>query len=210
MMKRVISFSIWGNNPMYFSGCFDNLAITQTIYPGWECWFYVDSAVSQDVVDKIIGMGGKVIIINNDRGPWYGLFWRFFPADDHNIEYFISRDTDSRLNVREKVAVDAWISSGKPFHVMRDHVNHDVPILGGMWGCKGGYVKDFRSLVDAWPDTNSKGCDQRFLASIIWPLVKDHHIGHDEFYPTRYGGPKALPFPKHPLFSGKHVGEIIR
>ncbi len=33
----------------------------------------------------------------------------------------IVRDADSRLNVREKAAVDAWIASGRPFHVMRDH-----------------------------------------------------------------------------------------
>lgn len=45
---------------------------------------------------------------------------------------FISRDTDSRLGLRESAAVDEWVKSGKMLHTMRDHpVGHTAPILAG-------------------------------------------------------------------------------
>ena len=29
-----------------------------------------------------------------------------------------------------------WLSSDLPFHIMRDHDQHDFEILGGMWGAR--------------------------------------------------------------------------
>ena len=37
---------------------------------------------------------------------------------------YLMRNLDSRLSIREKLAVDEWVSSGKRFHVMRDHPSH--------------------------------------------------------------------------------------
>lgn len=210
-MRHIISFSIWGDNPLYSNGVLANLELASLIYPGWIPRVYVDDVVSVDIRNQMAMMGAEVNVVNNDRGAWYGLFWRFLPACDPDVEYFISRDTDSRLNSREYAAVGEWLASGKPFHVMRDHKNHDVPILGGMWGCRGGYLPNLIKQIAEWPDTDHKGCDQKFLAAKIWPTVKDDHIGHDGFYPNRYGGPKARPFPKHPpMKHGKHVGEVIQ
>lgn len=32
--------------------------------------------------------------------------------------------------------MEQWLASNKTFHIMRDHPNHDTPILGGMWGAR--------------------------------------------------------------------------
>ena len=156
----------------------------------------------------ITSTGNQVVPINNIRSFWHGLFWRFYPAGDNSIERFISRDLDSRLNVREKAAIDEWIASGKPVHVMRDHKHHGYAMPGGMWGCIGGYIPDIERLVQDWSDVNAKGCDQRFLARVVWPRVKDNSIAHDEFFNGRFGGIWRK-FPKHPKFDG-HVGQIVR
>jgi hypothetical protein len=60
------------------------------------------------------------------------MFWRFLVADDPTVDRYIIRDADSRLNMREKLAIDEWIASGKKIHILRDHPNHgDFPISGG-------------------------------------------------------------------------------
>lgn len=64
-----------------------------------------------------------------------GMFWRFLVADDETVDRYIVRDTDSRLNEREARAVDAWIASGKKYHILRDHPSHSqATVSGGIWG----------------------------------------------------------------------------
>ena len=60
--------------------------------------------------------------------------WRFFPTLDPQVEYFVSRDLDSMFSDREEAAVNAWLKSGKAHHMMRDHPQHSINILGSGWG----------------------------------------------------------------------------
>lgn len=60
--------------------------------------------------------------------------WRFFPASYRCI--MISRDTDSRVNMREALAVDEWVNSGYPLHRIFDSVFYANPLLAGLWGAK--------------------------------------------------------------------------
>lgn len=46
------------------------------------------------------------------------------------------RDLDSKVSKRELAAVNDWLSSGKPYHVMRDNKYHGTSILGGMFGMR--------------------------------------------------------------------------
>ena len=32
--------------------------------------------------------------------------------------------------------MSSWLESDHPFHIMRDHPNHGVQVLAGMWGAK--------------------------------------------------------------------------
>jgi len=69
------------------------------------------------------------------------MFWRFLVADDNSVDRYMIRDSDSRLNDREKHTVDEWIESGYSVHSIRDHPNHNRPLNGGMWGGVKGSVK---------------------------------------------------------------------
>ena len=40
-MKKVISFSLWGNNPTYNIGAIKNAELAKEFYPDFECWFYI-------------------------------------------------------------------------------------------------------------------------------------------------------------------------
>ena len=115
-------------------------------------------------------------------GCWYSMFWRFFAIEDADIAIF--RDTDSRLSYREKYAVDDWINSNKLVHIMRDHKWHNVKILGGMWGLKKGILDNIRQMIKKYANDNIIGywqIDQDFLKNIIYPLVINNSIIHNEF-----------------------------
>lgn len=187
-MKKIISFSLWGSDPKYLQGAVENVRLQPSIYPDWICRFYVDSAVPDNIIN-ILTEAGAEIIINDSAEGFKGLFWRFAPAFENTLERFIVRDCDSRLNIREASAVKEWIDSGLPFHSMRDHQYHGVPILGAMWGAVPFFIPDFKNLCESFvktvnPNSKKRGkyfdTDQLFLNNVIWPRVKDRCIIHDD------------------------------
>ena len=49
----------------------------------------------------------------------------------------MSRDLDSKIIDREVSAVEEWLQQDRfPFHFLRDHPLHKLPIMGGLWGVK--------------------------------------------------------------------------
>jgi len=183
MKKKLICFGLWGIKPMYCVGALKNIQLARKIYPGWICRFYVDITTDNKIVRELLSEGAEIVTIKTNKHIGrQKQFWRFFGAGDPDMEYFVSRDVDSRLNYREKAAVDEWIASGIPFHIMRDHNLHQTEILGGMWGCVGGLFPNISDIIDKWLEENltftEKWTDQIFLRNVIWPMVKDNHIAH--------------------------------
>lgn len=206
---KIISFSLWGSAPMYSFGAVENIKLAREIYPDWQCRFYIDDTVPQSSIDAILKEGGVVFSVGDKRGNFWGMFWRFFANDDPEMEVVISRDCDSRLSLREKVAVDEWLLSDKCFHTMHDHYGHrSVPILGGMWGAKKGCIGGMIEKVMNWGDYANKGIDQMFLAHRIWPLVRDNSLNHSSIH-NRWAS--SVQFPSHGecKFGVKYVGEIF-
>jgi hypothetical protein len=179
-MKKIISFSLWGNNPIYTIGAIRNAELTNEIYPTWTSRFYCGKSVPNDIINKLKSIPNCEVIIMNEEGNWEGMFWRFYACEDSDI--MISRDTDSRLNLREKFAIDEWLNSDKDFHIMRDHPYHTTEILGGMWGCRNGILKNMKSLINEYKKGNFWQVDQNFLKEKIYPMVKNNSYIHDEFF----------------------------
>jgi len=191
-MKKIISFSIWGSNPKYADAAILNAKLQPEIYPGWTCRFYIDETVPQNISENLIKLDSEIVKMPKSDGN-YGLFWRFEPLKDLSIERFIVRDTDSRLNIREAVAVKEWEESGKEFHIMRDNPMHNAYICGGMWGATSEFIKKiapiydeelkkFLSSLSFFDIHKSRGryfnTDQPFLWKHIWPRIINSHIAH--------------------------------
>lgn len=200
-MKKVISYSLWGDNPKYTVGAIRNAEETKKFYPGWESWFFCGSSVPNSVADKISSSGG-IIIPRKENGDWRGMFWRFEPIAYPEVNVMISRDADSRLSTRESLAVKEWLDSDKLFHVMRDHPAHSVPILGGMWGARKPILGDMLELINSYNKGNFWQVDQNFLREIIWPRVSYTTYTHDEFFS------KNCPFPSSRT-NNEFVGDVF-
>lgn len=216
-MKRVISFSLWGENPLYVEGMLRNAEDAKKFYPGWVVRCYLGDKVPVYAREALINAGVEIVLKPSEY-DCLGLYWRFSPMfDDPEVERFIVRDSDSRFTQREVDAVNYWIESGKPFHIIRDCESHGMLILGGTWGAIPGCVPNFSEKLSLWlqnlrPEVNNPrgkfhGTDQEFLSWFVWPKIYDNHVAH-----VRAGIPKIkftindIDLPE--LTDGHYVGMV--
>jgi len=178
---KVVSFSLFGSDPLYTVGAIRNSELMPIIYPEWSMWVYHDNTVPTEVLQTL--QNNKVKLIQLNGQGFYRAMWRFYPCGDKNIEYFISRDTDSRISLRDRESVYEWMESGKNFHIIRDHpVGHSWVVNAGMWGAKGGVI-NMEKIIDGFTNNpHDKFVDQIFLRDIIYPLTKDSRFVHDEYF----------------------------
>ena len=141
-MKKLITFSLWGSDPLYVEGAVLNAKLAEEIYPDWICRYYVAGKnTPQNVIQKIKECPNIEVVIVDEKGGTNFSMHRFTACDDSDVECFISRDTDSRLSYKEKNGVDEWLESDMGFHIMRDHPNHVCALMLGMWGMKRNKIK---------------------------------------------------------------------
>lgn len=181
-MKKLICFSLWGDDPKYTVGAIKNAELASEVYPEWLCRFYVGQSVPKEICTSLMERENVELIAMNEGGNWTGMFWRFLAASDPEASIILSRDTDSRLGPRERLAVDEWLDSEKSFHIMRDSPGHCTQILGGMWGVRSPKLAAMESLVEKYNKGNFWQVDQHFLRDVIYPIIKDDAFVHDEFF----------------------------
>lgn len=182
--RNIISFSLWGDDPVYTHGAVINARIAPHLYYGWRCRFYVErETVPENVLKAIRDEGSEVVYVDDPALKKLKPLWRFFAANDPGIDRFMCRDADSRLNSMEAVAVDDWVQSGRRFHVMRDHLYHMEVMLAGMWGGVAGVLPDLAAIATrAGGFTSNRWSDQEFLRDVVWPLIKPDVLVHDSYY----------------------------
>jgi len=237
---KIIAFALFDNqNPSgqgveiqsessfswYLEGALHNIQGARLYYPDWIVRIYV-FGLSETVEALLLESSNNAELVRCRASSPLNISSsrkmtaRFLSYDDPDTMYMISRDLDSRFNPRELFAVNEWISSGAHFHVMRDHDQHDVPVLGGMFGIRrGALTGKVPSMTDLLSSafaqepngiTGMRGEDQSFLAKYVWPLVSSNTITHDvsEERCRRYGSSICLGFPmgdndKHNTFVGQ-------
>jgi len=189
--RNVMAFSLWGAKDLYLRGAVENARLTPAVYPGWICRVYHDDSVPPAVLHELAALGADLVAMEPGSGPVSGLYWRFLASDDPEIARFVCRDCDSRIGAREKAAVDAWIASGLPFHVMRDHILHTELMLAGMWGGMAGLLPSMAPrIAEAASSEANRWQDQRFLQSHVWPVIEHACLVHDSVQPNH-----GQPFP---------------
>lgn len=192
MTKKLITFSVFGDNPIYTKGLIKNLELADEIYSEWIPRIYLFDP-SKDLIKEVnFFENAEVEIIPRNDFGFVPTMFRFLPFSETDVSYFISRDTDSRLSWRERYAVDEWIESGKTFHIMKDHPYHhtpDFPILAGMFGAKGGIIPEFKeNFFNGMVKKlvyEKKGIDQHYL-KYVYDLyaINDNLTHHQDTFPT--------------------------
>jgi len=197
-MKRILTFSLWGDNPTYNIGAIKNAELAAHYYPDFECWFYIHiPSVPTDTIVQLENLKNvKVIKKDGDLNVCKPMTWRFEGIDDPDVEIMMSRDTDTRILLREKLAVDEWLKSDTLFHIMRDHPHHynlSYKIMAGMFGTRKIPGVNWTNLSNTIIPDYFREYDQTILNNYIYPLIKDNLTVHTSFH--SYPDEKSNKFP---------------
>lgn len=189
--KKLIVFCLWGTEEMYLLGAMYNLLLARKHYPDYICRYYIDEEVDHTIINTLDKAGAEVCVRQHVEHN-LGMFWRFEPFWDNEVEIMLSRDTDSRISRREAAMVYEWEISGKAFHIIRDHPQHGIPILGGTFGARVEEIPNMLQMVDEWlitkkpRENNPRGryhnFDQQFLDRMVWPKIKHDNMCHDNYF----------------------------
>ena len=180
-MKKIISYSLWGDDPKYCVGAIKNAQIRDQFYPDWISRFYVHKDVDEKYINELKSAGNTEVVIKDEVADWTGMFWRFEAISDCDVDIMICRDTDSRLSNREALAVRDFENSSMMFHIMRDHPHHNAFVLGGMFGLKKGLIDEMKKLCLDFHKTDQYGTDYLFFDSIKSKIPAFLTMLHDEF-----------------------------
>ena len=96
----------------YFTGIKENLELMRKFYPGWTMRLYYEVNEYQgEVMKQLCELACKEVDLDlcdananpklGNASLLYPLLWRFLPVLDRQVDYFLSRDLDARINERE-------------------------------------------------------------------------------------------------------------
>lgn len=207
--RNVIAYSLYGKGLRYLEGAVRNVIVARHLYPGWTPRFYVDASVPVATKQTLMAEGAEIKEVPRLAAARYGLFWRFLVEDDKDVDLYLVRDVDSVPSIREAVAVQDWLASGQPFHVMRDYVTHSELVLAGLWGAHRGNIPQMGKRIlkfvkEQEKVLNSRVTDQLFLRREAWPFMRGRTFVQDSAF--GYGASAEFD-PRYPLPKNMHVGQ---
>lgn len=176
-MNKVFSISVFGRDDRYIGGAIRQRELARKYFPEWEFRIYADD------VTPYKGLTGDTTLVQMDEG--YGVFWRFYPLFESDDQITIVRDSDSRITLREKMAVEEWLSSPQLFHTFKDHEAHyQFPIMAGTFGYKGRLNDDlYRTMMYYQTTQEYYLSDQIYLREHVWPTVESSALVHSMVEP---------------------------
>ena len=131
MNQKVISYSLYGQNSLYYKHLKNITKQIKALYPEWIIRIYHDNTLlnyckikcqlddDNDDDDIIDFCNIEKLPPNNTVNYIHKMNWRWLPIGDSFVDVFNSRDTDSFILQRELDSVQYWLKSNKTAHIMR-------------------------------------------------------------------------------------------
>jgi hypothetical protein len=147
MNQKIIAYSLYGQNRLYYQYLTNITKLIKTLYPGWIIRIYHDNSIHKSFICKLeclpfsnvdfcdisqlpLIKNSTLLKYKQEMSDLHSMMWRWLPIGDSFVDLFISRDTDSLIIKREVDSVQVWLNSSKTAHIMRDHKWHKREILG--------------------------------------------------------------------------------
>lgn len=185
-MKKIISYSLFGDDLKYYVGAEKNLELNKQLLPEWETRiYYRQDNIKNGYIDKLQNLGGKLIEVSDIKighrpSTDFPYFWRFLAFMENAIT--LSRDLDSRVSVREAEYINQWLSSENTYFIIRDHPWHS-PVPSGLFGIKG-RINSFINHMNDYIQTNELvwGTDQDILYQYMQQINTEqiYYCGFDK------------------------------
>ena len=178
--RNYVSFSIYGDIEKYFNILEYNIDILKR--NNFKIVLYceeINILYLKTIFKDILIINGFINGVNNK------MLWRLNPIFSDFTDTFFSRDADSKITDREITLMNNFIDSNYNFHIIRDHVLHYMPIMGGLFGIK----KDIYNILtsNSLPNKikkvkNKYNYDQLYLSDYIYPIVISNTLIHTSSY----------------------------
>ena len=104
--KNIISYCLWGDNDLYYKGALKNIILANKFYPNFVCRFYVSKDYDRNKIKTL--MKTSEVVIVDCAGASEMMLYRFLPMAEGST--MLSRDTDSRIGIREQSIVNEWLN----------------------------------------------------------------------------------------------------
>ena len=164
--------------------------------PEWIIRVHVVGSLTQEQQDRIVAHP-NVEMVRCSRETGANGAVRLLAIDDPGVLYVVSRDWNTRISVRDVMAIQEWMGTGLALHVVRDHQTHNAPLDSSRTG-----VYQHRPPLDNQQHTplihlalqaqqsNKKDKDNNwedaFTTEYLWPAYRKDALVHDS-YPERCG-----------------------
>ena len=199
-MVNAFSFCLYGPaNPRYYTPLVENLKIALQYFPAWKVWIHVAPDVDPAYLNVLRSYSNAVICLTGVTGP-ANMILRFYTIDDPSVEVMLVRDADSIIHWKDRWAIQRFMESPQfVAHAIRDHPEHSIRILGGLWGIRKSAGLNIQKQYQAYllnPRDMGVAHDQNFLCAHLYPLIRDRiliHYSNEMLFSDEHG--EAFPFP---------------
>lgn len=195
---KVFSFCLYGTEPNYYTGLLDNISIIREFFPDF------DIVVAKGVCDPSWTIPEGVSVVETGLEGAVNMLYRYVPMATAEVGFV--RDTDSRITERDRWCIRDFLDSPYTYHMIRDHVWHRSPLMGGLFGWKRPTDIGIEIPTDA-----GYGTDERLLSSHLYPRIVSELLVHTNIYGLHRENTRRMPAMSDPtdfvgnvLWNGEH------
>lgn len=174
---KVISFCIYGDKKKYRKGLLENIEIINKELPDFHIHIAAGNDIEEEYINLLKSYNNVIVISQNFTGHMM-MIYRILYFDRNEVDVLFSRDSDSRIDERDIWCMNEFIKSDSLIHIIRDHPEHTMHIMGGMCGFKRigenkiKFSEAFIEYVNTLFNNNFYGIDQIFLVDFYKIPVK--------------------------------------
>ena len=198
-MVNAFSFCLYGpENPRYYPGMLENIALAKTYFPDWVVYVYIAPDVDESMLVRLSACS-NVRLRNTGVTGAINMIHRFYAIDESDVELMMVRDADSRIHWKDRWAIREFVKQPQYVaHTIRDNLEHTASMMGGLWGIRKSAGLNMRSEYAGYNEYHEKGHrnghDQNFLADVVYHKVVDRMLIHYSNNRRRVGE-TAVEFP---------------
>lgn len=215
-MVNVFSFCLYGpENPLYYRGMLENIALIGMFYPTWKVYVYIAPDVTEDMRAKLRACSSVVLRETGVLGA-PNMIHRFYAIDEPDVECMLVRDADSRVHWKDRWAINQFLASPEVVaHMIRDNKSHGVQMCGGLWGARKAANLNIHALYDEFTKRTvvSKAAhDQDFLIYMVYPRIVSRMLVHYSFDELLGRNERGVKFPfawSYDIFCGRPETEYV-
>ena len=200
--KKVVSFSLFGNDKKYFSNINSCIESYQILFPDWIIRVYVSDDLPVDVIKKFRDYRCEIVIMKAKGIDFRYTFWMYLVLDDQSVSHALIRDIDSIASKREKLMVDQWLNTNYILHIIRDHPDHTDLIMGGLFDRHFDPFFSVKKAMLKFKKVNKLGVDQQFLR-LLYKHYLPNILVHDIFKRYSIEDPIIIPHQEIDSFIGE-------